>query len=283
MNATADLGSLQFRYFEWGTGGQPLLLLHGYGGAPGNWEAVGTSLAKQYRVIVPSLSHLYTHPEKQISFSEQVKLLSEFIQKTFGDQPVHIGAASFGGALAWALAIQRPEQVASLTLMSPMPPHPLIRFRNRFLKFFLRLGRYPTLLWFYIQTPMGRRSLPRMAEMFQVPWLEKSKGKRRFQTRLTSRQLRLLVFVIHRFSLMLTKEDWGYWESRIPFIEKPVCVVWGDNDHLYVDGQPQKMTRMFTEAELHNIEDTGHLSMAENPLPIVYIMDRFLNASKKAS
>jgi abhydrolase domain-containing protein 6 len=277
-----SLGSLKIRYLEWGSG-EPLLLLHGYGGSPGNWEAVGLAMAKEYRVIVPSLSHLYTHPEKQMSFEEQSQALSEFITKTFGNQKVHIGAASYGGALAWALAIQKPEQVASLTMMSPMPPHPLPKFRNKFLRFFLRLGRFQTLLWFYIQTPIGRRALPRMAEIFQVPWLEKSRGTKRFRSHLTSRQLRLLVFVIHRFAKMIKEEDWGYWESRLPFIEAPVCIVWGEHDHLYKDGQPQKMTRIFGNAELHNIEDTGHLSMAENPLPVVYIMDRFLSRQKRAA
>ena len=96
---------------------------------------------------------------------------------------------------------------------------------------------------------------------------------------LSTRQLKLLVHVIHRFSVILGQEPWLDWESKIALIETHVCLIWGEEDSLYVEGQPQVMQKLFLNSELHMIPDTGHHSMAENPLPVIDVMLKFLSKS----
>ena len=50
----AELGGARLRYFVVGSG-EPLLLLHGLGGAASNWVELAPALARRRRVLVPDL------------------------------------------------------------------------------------------------------------------------------------------------------------------------------------------------------------------------------------
>ncbi len=261
--------------------GPTLVLLHGYGGNPKQWDAVAMAMAKSYRVILPNLARTYIS-KTPTSFSTQVNIIKNLLEKVDDGSGVHIGASSFGGALAWAVAIGSPKLIQSLTLLSPMPPSPQARFRSSYLRRVLWLGQWRSLLYFYLKLPMGRRGLTRLAEMFQVPWLERKKANRE-EVKPSNRQLKVLVHVIHQFSHLLSKEDWAFWESRLGFIEQPVCLIWGEKDRLYEEDEPSRFLRLFNNGQLHHLEDTGHFSMTENPLPVVYILDHFLTRFQKAA
>jgi len=276
----ANRSNLELRFRELGQG-EPIVFLHGYGGSPANWNQVTRELAKKFRVITPDLSEIYTDISKQFTFRQQVSALSDFVSKIGDGKPVNIAASSYGGALAWGIAITSPHLVEGLVLLSPMPPHPQSRIRNRVLKQFLFLGRWPKLLWLYLKSPLGRRALPRIAEIFQFSWALQNKMKsKRFST-LTIRQIQVLTHVIYRFSWILRLEDWSFWESRLQFIQSPICLIWGQRDMLFNQGEPERMQKIFEDCQLHSIANTGHLSMRDNPAPVVQIIQNFLE--KKAA
>lgn len=267
--------------------GPTLVLLHGFGGNQKQWEAVALAMAKSYRVIVPNLSRLLVGTatgDKQaaLNFSGQVKALDKFLRSIDDGSGFHLAASSYGGALAWAVAITTGQMVQSLTLLCPMPPFPQNHFRSRYLRRILRLARLPSLLWIYLKTPFGRTGLTRLSEIFQVPWLERKKIND-LGSSPTFRQLRLLTHVIHRFSRLIAEEDWSFWESRLGFINQPVCLIWGEQDRLYELDEPTRLLRLFNNGQLFHIEDTGHFSMTENPLPVVYILDQFLTRFQNAA
>jgi pimeloyl-ACP methyl ester carboxylesterase len=261
--------------------GPTLVLLHGFGGSAKQWDAVAMAMAKSYRVVVPDLSKMFLGAGLA-NFSQQVQILKNFLIKIDDGQGFHIAASSYGGALSWAVTIESPTLVRSLMLLCPMPPNPQSRFRSPYLRYVLKIGLWPALLWIYLKLPIGRIGLSRMAEIFQVPWLERKKLYRD-NAAPTNRQIKVLTHVIHRFSKLIEKEDWSYWESRLSYIEKPVCLIWGERDRLYNSTEPSRFLRLFNRGQLHHIEDTGHFSMAENPLPVVYIMDHFLTQFKNAA
>lgn len=271
---------LELKFRELGQG-SPIVFLHGYGGSPSNWNQVTQELAKNFRVVVPDLSEIYTHTSNQYTFREQVGVLSEFVRGVGNGERVAVAASSYGGALAWGVAITSPEIVDRMVLLSPMPPHPTSRIRNRMLKQFLFLGRWPSLLWLYLKSPLGQKALPRIAEIFQLSWVLKNQMKtKRFST-LSMRQLEFLTHVIYRFAWILRLEDWSFWESRLQFIEAPICLIWGQSDLLFNKGEPERMQKVFERCQLHSIANTGHLSMKDNPTPVVHIIKDFLE--KKAA
>jgi pimeloyl-ACP methyl ester carboxylesterase len=103
----------------------PALFVHGLGGSSLNWTALGLLLNDTVRGIAPDLPGFgRTPPLAGIGgIRQQADLLGHLMDAEF-DQPVHLFGNSMGGAAAVALAASRPEQIASLTLISPALPHP---------------------------------------------------------------------------------------------------------------------------------------------------------------
>jgi pimeloyl-ACP methyl ester carboxylesterase len=103
----------------------PALFVHGLGGSSLNWTALGLLLNDTVRGFAPDLPGFgRTPPLAGIGgIRQQADLLGQLMDGEF-DQPVHVFGNSMGGAVAVALAASRPEQIASLTLISPALPHP---------------------------------------------------------------------------------------------------------------------------------------------------------------
>lgn len=237
-------------------------------------------MSKNYRVIIPELTALFVGHHQ--SFGEHVAELQKFIEKIDDGSGVHIAASSYGGALSWALAIVAPKTVLSLALLSPMPPNPRGRFRSPYLRRVLLIAKRPILLYYFLKLPIGRRSLIRLAEIFDVPWLAR-KRVMRDKAPPSSRQLKVLTHVIHRFAQIISKEDWSFWESRLAFVQQSVCIIWGEDDKLYEESQSTHFLRLFNNGQLFHLQNAGHFSMSDNPLPVVYILDQFLTRFQKAA
>jgi pimeloyl-ACP methyl ester carboxylesterase len=108
-----DVKGVSLRWFEGGVG-DPIVLLHGFGGAASNWTLVAPRLAERANVIVPDLpghggsSALPAPPETLDPFADRVAhLLAE---------PALVVGHSLGGVVALRLAVRRPELVRGLVL-----------------------------------------------------------------------------------------------------------------------------------------------------------------------
>jgi pimeloyl-ACP methyl ester carboxylesterase len=106
----------RLRYLVAGEG-DPLLLVHGLGGAAANWLALAPLLLPGRRVIVPELpghggsSPLPAAPSLN-PYADRLGLLLEHE----GAAPAAVVGHSLGGAIALRLAIRRPEAVSALVL-----------------------------------------------------------------------------------------------------------------------------------------------------------------------
>ena len=97
--------------------GEPLLLVHGLGGAAANWLAVAPQLLPGRRIVVPELpghggsSPLPAAPSLN-AYADRLGLLLEHEVAV----PTAVVGHSLGGAIALRLAIRRPESVRALVL-----------------------------------------------------------------------------------------------------------------------------------------------------------------------
>ena len=106
----------RLRYLAAGEG-EPLLLVHGLGGAAGNWLALAPLLLPGRRVLVPDLpGHGGSAPlpaaPSLTAFADRLAWLLERERAT----PASVVGHSLGGAIALRLAIRRPELVSGLVL-----------------------------------------------------------------------------------------------------------------------------------------------------------------------
>ncbi len=97
--------------------GEPLVLVHGLGGAAANWLALAPLLLPGRRLIVPELpghggsSPLPAAPSLS-PYADRLGLLLEHE----GATPAAVVGHSLGGAVALRLALRRPESVSALVL-----------------------------------------------------------------------------------------------------------------------------------------------------------------------
>lgn len=112
----------EIHYVEKGEG-PPLLLIHGLSGNLYNFTyASFEPLTDHYRVIAidrPGCGHSTRETDELARLPEQARLVAEFIQAKGLEKPLVVGH-SLGGAVSLALALDHPERVGGLALISPL-------------------------------------------------------------------------------------------------------------------------------------------------------------------
>ena len=104
-----------------GDGATGVLLLHGLGGSNAYWGASYDVLAESGRVIVPDLLGFGASPRPLSGYTaaDHVKALVSLLDELGVDEPIVVGAHSFGCLLAFALAEQHPDRVAGIIALCP--------------------------------------------------------------------------------------------------------------------------------------------------------------------
>ena len=111
---------LHYAYLEGGQG-EPLMLLHGFGGDKDNFVRAARFLTPHFRVIIPD--HVgfgeSAHPQQaDYAPPAQVERLRALAQ-ALGVKTLHLGGNSMGGQIALTYAARYPAEVASLWLLGP--------------------------------------------------------------------------------------------------------------------------------------------------------------------
>jgi pimeloyl-ACP methyl ester carboxylesterase len=97
----------------------PLVLLHGTSASLHTWEAVVDELKQQRRVIsldLPGFGLTGPFPDGDYRMRHYVDFLSTFLDRLNVERAVLIGN-SFGGQLAWEMALDQPRRVERLVLI----------------------------------------------------------------------------------------------------------------------------------------------------------------------
>lgn len=258
--------------------GDPLILLHGYGGSIGHWDQVAENLKSSYRVVIPNLSHVYMGLDK-IFFSIQIEVLADFIRTHFPHQQVSVAGMSYGGALAWGLSVQHPELVENLILVNPLVPNPVPQFSLAELRYFFVVPISLKAIYFLLSTPIGKAFLGRSAEIFRD---ERAEGSVNVHT-LKGRKLMFVAHVIHRFSWLLRTADWRYWRRKLPPPSSSVLFIYDTEDTLFSKEVYQNFARDLEADEVAELTGAGHLATKTRPETISARIQDFISRKEKAS
>lgn len=111
--------------------GEPLVLLHGFGGSALTWARVEPELARGYRTVAIDLNGFgwTERPGDPESYSlEGQERLVLSVLDALGLERAHFAGHSYGGGLAIFLASRHPERVRSLLLVdSTLPAYSSLR------------------------------------------------------------------------------------------------------------------------------------------------------------
>ena len=247
----------RLRYLAAGEG-EPLLLVHGLGGAAANWVVLAPLLLPGRRLLVPDLpGHGGSSPLPAASslqaYADRLALLLEHE----GATPAAVVGHSLGGAIALRLAIRRPETVGAVVLAGAAG-----------ISSTTRAARYALTITGILKP--GRKIAPHRGRVVRSAFLRRLV----FGRWGASDPPGLPADVVEAFlagparhtdtvsaAKALVRDDLRLDLDRVPC---PTLVLWGARDNQLPVGDAFEYARRL-RAPLRLIADCGHLLIGERP------------------
>ena len=118
---TLDLDGTAINFRDAGDG-PPVILLHSSSSHSGQWKQLSDRLRDRFRVLAPDL-HGYGKSDPLPAddrpyFRDDTAIVNMLMDNL--DAPAHLVGHSLGGTIAVRVALERPDRVASLTLIEPV-------------------------------------------------------------------------------------------------------------------------------------------------------------------
>jgi len=241
---------LHIAYLEGGSG-EPLVLVHGFGGNKDNFTRVARWLTPHYRVIVPDLVGFgdSSHPQEAgYTYAAQAERLHRFVQAV-GLAGAHFGGNSMGGAVVLSYAAQHRGEVASLWLLDAagIPEAPSSELR----KIIETSGRNPLL----VANEDEFAQLLKFA-MSEPPYIPRMMVNVMARERIQNQALERRVFE-QIATDSLTQQVQG--------LPTPTLIVWGDEDRLLHVGTAELLHRLLPQSQVIVMPHIGHMPMVERP------------------
>ena len=231
--------------------GEPLLLIHGFGGNKDNFTRIADEL-EDYHLIIPDLLG-FGESSKPMSADyrsqAQATRLHELLQAKGLASNIHIGGNSMGGAISVAYAAQYPKDVKSLWLVdsagfwSAGVPKSLEG---------ATLENNPLLI-------NSKEDFYKMYDfvMYKPPYLPKSVKAVFAQERINNKELDAKIL-----EQIVTDNV----EERAQIIANyniPTLVAWGDKDQVIKPETVNVIKDIIPQAQVIMMEDIGHVPMIE--------------------
>jgi pimeloyl-ACP methyl ester carboxylesterase len=254
---------------------EPALLVHGLGGAAGNWTDFAGLIRAEVDVDaidLPGFGRSGPALDADYSLRAHARTVVGYIERS-GRGPVHLVGNSMGGAISILVASQRPDLVRTLTLVSPAVPdvrlrvHPLRhdprmalivvpgigglamrragriavekRVKATIALCFGDVSRYPA--------QRLAEDVTEATERASMPWADSA----------FLRSTRGLV----RSQFMRGRAAWAAMRA----ITAPTLVLWGDTDRLVAPDLAGFVAAAIPDSRQLVLEGVGHTAMMEDP------------------
>lgn len=244
---SAEVDGIRVRFARRGPDeGVPVLFIHGFGGDLNNWLFNLDAVAERHPVIALDLPGHGSSDARLpgASLPALAGFIARFLDQAGAQGRVHLVGHSMGGAIALQLALDAPERVASLALVSPAGLGDQINtgYTDGF-----------------VQAQSRRELKPVLEQLFADPGLvsrqmvdDMLKYKRLDGIEPLLSELGAALFAEGRQSSVLAE--------RLQGLDKPLLVFWGEDDQVIPAAQAANAG---PQAEVIRFAGTGHMAMLE--------------------
>jgi pimeloyl-ACP methyl ester carboxylesterase len=243
----ARLKDLNLHYQQHGRG-EVLLLLHGLGSSSYDWEFQVPAFSKHFQVLAPCLrgfgdSDKPPGPYSIAQYASDVLGLLDHL----GVERCHVLGFSMGGAIAFQMAVDRPERVNSLIVVNSQPSFELDHWRKHLM----------------VITRMG------MASVFGMDRMARYVAKRLFplpeQKALRDRMVERHV-KNQKASYLAALQALAGWsvKDRIQQLYAPTLVIAGEHDYSPLE-EKRRYVQLIPNARLEVIKGSRHGTLFERP------------------
>jgi pimeloyl-ACP methyl ester carboxylesterase len=272
------VGGRALNVIEMGSGEDVVVFVHGLAGSWQNWLEQIPHFARSYRVIafdLPGFGHSEM-PEEQISIPGYGRCLDALLEH-LGVARAAIVGNSMGGFIGAELAIQVPERVDRLVLVSAAGLSIEHQRDERVLAVLRRVQNVLTFATGWVgarSDTLSRRPRVRRALMQLVAYRAQD-----LPAPLVAEQVRgsgTPGFVDALDAL----SDYAI-RDRLGEISCPTLIVWGQNDHLVPVKDAWEFEKLIPDARAVVWPKTGHVAMLERPAAFNALVDEFLAESSR--
>jgi len=241
---------LHYAYLEAGQG-EPLMLLHGFGGNKDTFTRVSRFLKKHYRIIIPDIIGFgeSAHPSQaDYAPPAQVERLRALSQ-ALGVENLHLGGNSMGAQIAMAYSALYPTEVKSLWLLSPAGVWSAPK--SDVLKVITETGHNPL-----VARNVGEFKQVMALGMRKSPYIPKPMLSVLAQERIQNATLEERIF-----QQLL---DYPV-EKQVSGMETPTLIIFGDQDRVILAETAKVLGKLLRNSQTIIMHDVGHVSMFEKP------------------
>src|SRR5688572_5805917 len=235
-------------YIEQGQG-EPLVLLYGLFGSAGNFDATIHDFRQAYRVIVPVFP--FFESGTRVDIFTMSSFLANLI-KQLGLERFHLFGNSMGGHIALLYTLEHPEKIKSLILSGSSG-----LYETGLGDTFPRRSDYD-----YIKTKT-------QMTFYKPEVATKELVDEVYTTVNSNKALQILSLAKSTIRNNLEKE--------LHKIKAPCCLIWGKNDIITPLHVAKDFQRLIPHAELHLIDECGHVPMMERPDEFNLLLHHFLD------
>jgi pimeloyl-ACP methyl ester carboxylesterase len=251
---------------------EPVVLVHGLGGQWQNWLENIPRLALDRRVVAMDLPGFGLTPEPSDGEKMTIPRYGEYVNELcdkLGLGQIELVGNSMGGYIAAEVAIQFPERVERLALVSAAGISSAETLEAPILTF----GR--------VATAIATNTASRFRQLAARP------VTRHCSLALVARHPRLLKPDLVYEGFMKGAGKPGFDEAlrasldydfreRLPEVKVPTLIVWGEKDSIIPVRDADEFERLIEDSRKVVMRDTGHIPMAERPDAFNRVVTEFL-------
>lgn len=247
---------------------EPLLLLHGTSASLHTWEGWVTDLKRTRRVIsvdLPGFGLTGPFPDGDYRIAHYTAFLDALLERLQVPSVV-VAGNSFGGQLAWELAVARPARVSRLILVDAAG-YPR---QSSSVPIGFRLAQVPAL------APLMARLLPR--RMIESSVQNVYGDPTRVTDELVERYYQLTLRAGNRQALVqrFQQAPAGDSQALIRQVRQPTLILWGGRDGLIAPANAERFKADIAGSRLVIFEQLGHVPQEEDPALTLPVVQGFL-------
>ena len=248
-------------YLDIGTG-QPVVLIHGFGGSMWQWEHQQAALSSHIRLITPDLvgSGLSDKPDIEYRPEEMLDYFVSFMDRLHISQATLVGN-SMGAGLAIGMALTHPDRVSKLILIDGLPANVLDTLTSPSIRRALETSAPSWLISFGNWLFGGLMIESVLKEMVHDPALLTPAVIERSNR---NRQRPGLIPPILTVRKTLPLWETGF-AKRIGEIAHPTLILWGEEDRVFPIAVGEELHRSIKGSTLMRIPKAGHIPQWEQP------------------
>jgi 2-hydroxy-6-oxonona-2,4-dienedioate hydrolase len=256
-----NVRGVKTRYWQAGSDGSAVILLHGIGCSVLDWQENVRALASRHRVYALDMLG-YGLTEKPSEETYTIPQLAQFTLDFLNTQEIqraHFAGFSLGGSVVLDCGRAAPERVASMVLLAPAG----IAREGMLIHF--RLASIP-----FLGEMIMQPSAARLKTFWDLAFLDQSFVTAEF----TANRLKYAMLPGAKEALLKTLRSGLNWRgtrlahvdaisAALPMMKMPTLVIWGRQDKFISSKHAEVLQHLLPNVQVMLIDQCGHLPQIE--------------------